>query len=1234
MPEADEVSMDDLKGQIYTSLRGAGVIDALKTQLRSQILRHLKRQDSELLSPRAESGDLSLKKRLVNSLFIDYLKTVPYSYSLSVFLPECGMASANQPLSRHEMLEVMQIHSSSKIMPYLCDTSSSGGAPSVSSNPATALVVELLDGMSRLQMHSAMVQSATQTSSFGDDIGGTLREVENLFLEKVEAERLLPYRTLEERMVKYRKECDDRAREEIAVQVARVRQFEVGSVKMEEAARYRRQLEEARADLEAIHADRLERLREREESHMLRLRQQEKAMEAAAFEHRQKIIAENEALRAMRHELDTRKDVQDKAHALMDERLSEREGRLKEREGELARLREHVLAQADEASRLRQRDLEADHRAAMQAVAADRETLKSDQARFRDERQALLAEVAEVREARSRHEATEARLLATERKLEDALFARKQAEERLTKALEDLDGARAKAADVALDLANCRQQLSDVTLVTRSAQSSLEAQLEAARAETSATREALAAEREAWARERALHAKEAATAQGRIDKMSAKLDRAEADADAWVLRERRLQAAMRRAEQAMREMADGRDTLEEQLQDAAVTRNALERQLEDAHSLVATLRTALAQERDSRHALMLAPQSTPVYGSAAAPGTIAASVAAMAAARRFPPPPSAAAGLGQPSGRPLDAAITSSSMFDKGGALPASMVKLRLEHSGDVLTAGTGRSPSLDGASGTDGASQGPTRSVDEAMRRLQVLEAEEKVMERTLASFRQRLSRGRATNESSLAVLEELRFLTASRAGEGGALDESGMSDASSGDDDGMDRAGAGGSHDYAQARSGREDQRKGDDRSSVLATRGGAASGSVDRGKGVTSLGISSIGARGDREDSDRDRDAGRGLPVVTEGSSEQDSRGASDDRRRREERAREEEWQRSVAAERARKEREAERVRAERAEDRRRREEEARREEERERREREESRRQQEEDRWRAQREKEAAELAEERRREEERERRRREDEEEARRSEEWREADRLRAAKEREEALRRDREREDREREEREKEREREDRMAQERQQRAREQEELRRQQQQQQQKELEEEMRRGEEQRRLAGDDGGSDKLRSVSGESSSNDVLSLPGLGGPDSDPPGGKNDRDDKDESDGGGDDGGGAPQDESSASNKESSGHGGGGSIASWHSGYGQVLDYSASDAITPLDDEPGFGVSAIHKSESSSPAVSYTGGGKGSGAGSVVPSVESLHLDEGLASFSSDQKSDAKSESSEGW
>ena len=58
-------------------------------------------------------------------------------------------------------------------------------------------------------------------------------------------------------MASFQRECEERMRHEMEEQVRRVRDHEVGQARLEEAAKHRRQLAEAREELERVHAERL-----------------------------------------------------------------------------------------------------------------------------------------------------------------------------------------------------------------------------------------------------------------------------------------------------------------------------------------------------------------------------------------------------------------------------------------------------------------------------------------------------------------------------------------------------------------------------------------------------------------------------------------------------------------------------------------------------------------------------------------------------------------------------------------------------------------------------------------------------------------------------------------------------------------------------------------------------------------------------------------------------------------
>lgn len=92
-------------------------------------------------------------------------------------------------------------------------------------------------------------------------LGSQLHQLEDIYLRRIEAERSSqqPLRSMEDRIAAFRRECEERMKAEVELQVQRVREVEVSAVRLEEAARYRRLLEQERAELDRQYLDRLNR---------------------------------------------------------------------------------------------------------------------------------------------------------------------------------------------------------------------------------------------------------------------------------------------------------------------------------------------------------------------------------------------------------------------------------------------------------------------------------------------------------------------------------------------------------------------------------------------------------------------------------------------------------------------------------------------------------------------------------------------------------------------------------------------------------------------------------------------------------------------------------------------------------------------------------------------------------------------------------------------------------------
>jgi len=86
----------------------------------------------------------------------------------------------------------------------------------------------------------------------------------------------MPYKTLEERMIQYKRECDDRVRAEVEAEVNRVRELEVAQVRMTEASNYRKQLNEYQSELETMHQEKIRELKQREQEVLLRCKDKER----------------------------------------------------------------------------------------------------------------------------------------------------------------------------------------------------------------------------------------------------------------------------------------------------------------------------------------------------------------------------------------------------------------------------------------------------------------------------------------------------------------------------------------------------------------------------------------------------------------------------------------------------------------------------------------------------------------------------------------------------------------------------------------------------------------------------------------------------------------------------------------------------------------------------------------------------------------------------------------------
>lgn len=131
-------------------------------------------------------------------------------------------------------------------------------------------------------------------------------------------QRSMPFKSLEERMVRYKRECEAKYQQDLENEIRRLKEFELSKLRMDEAQKYRAKLQEYRDEMETLHQDKLRELKLRESEAWERIKNKEREMEKMSFEHRQKILRDEELVRFK--EQDIKKSVEIDQTLLKEER--------------------------------------------------------------------------------------------------------------------------------------------------------------------------------------------------------------------------------------------------------------------------------------------------------------------------------------------------------------------------------------------------------------------------------------------------------------------------------------------------------------------------------------------------------------------------------------------------------------------------------------------------------------------------------------------------------------------------------------------------------------------------------------------------------------------------------------------------------------------------------------------------------------------------------------------------
>jgi len=98
----DGLTSKQLKTKLIEAVRNKGILNSIKSQLRNKLVLELNSNVKQNINRS------SLALTTINCLIADHLRTNEYDYTLSVFLPECGM-SPNDVYGLEDILHVLKV---------------------------------------------------------------------------------------------------------------------------------------------------------------------------------------------------------------------------------------------------------------------------------------------------------------------------------------------------------------------------------------------------------------------------------------------------------------------------------------------------------------------------------------------------------------------------------------------------------------------------------------------------------------------------------------------------------------------------------------------------------------------------------------------------------------------------------------------------------------------------------------------------------------------------------------------------------------------------------------------------------------------------------------------------------------------------------------------------------------------------------------------------------------------
>ena len=292
MSEMDEkgqhVTLKELKANLRSNLKKSGVLNTVKAHIRKEFIANMYPSGKKTLRPGSSTRPL-FERALFSSIYHCF-KARGMTSSLSVFAAESGIENQS-PLSELDIVQALQFGTQSGLYRAVKEKSEGGFDENKLAGAKSVLEMMIQEGVGKVRAGScdAMVQT-DQGQSVRDFLVEKNMELHNKYMAQLEEERKLPVRSIEERMITFERECEERFRRDLDAQVTHIRATEHQKVREEERSLARGELDRLRRDLEAEYTQRLALYSQREQEITTTACRREQEVEKELYESRQQLL--------------------------------------------------------------------------------------------------------------------------------------------------------------------------------------------------------------------------------------------------------------------------------------------------------------------------------------------------------------------------------------------------------------------------------------------------------------------------------------------------------------------------------------------------------------------------------------------------------------------------------------------------------------------------------------------------------------------------------------------------------------------------------------------------------------------------------------------------------------------------------------------------------------------------------------------------------------------------------